>query len=247
MLSPTAVRKDDVIASDGIKTALTHTYKHWRAVLLTPPMDDEEDEQLHRCCETPLKNKSLENRDRPREEQGQTANRHGRFEDRSTQTASFVLNSARDGDMAPFQGLERNASSPCGAVDARTAFGAHCGTGGLASLTRAPGAPGGPRALFHGNAGFRPHFPALFEPVPDGTQNAEEDQGRPEEKEDEHDIGTSVEVQIGRKLREMGDHFQQEHLQLFTQRGQMGLFQLVTTLYNFLFLQERPQNARAQR
>lgn len=33
----------------------------------------------------------------------------------------------------------------------------------------------------------------------------------------------------------------------FTQRGQMGLFQLVTTLYNFLFPQERPQNARAQR
>lgn len=33
----------------------------------------------------------------------------------------------------------------------------------------------------------------------------------------------------------------------FTQRGQMGLFQLVTTLYNFLFPQERPPNARAHR
>ncbi|XP_016337419.1 BCL2 modifying factor 2 [Sinocyclocheilus anshuiensis] len=210
-------------------------------------MDDEEDEQLPHCCETPLRNKSSENRDGPRGEVGQTANRHGRFEDRSTQTARTVLNSARDGDMAPFQGLERDASSPCGAVDPRTAFGANCGTGGLVSLTMAPGAPEGPRALFHGNAVFRSHFPALFEPVPDGTQNAEEDGGTPEEKEDERDVGISVEIQIGRKLREMGDQFQQEHLQLFTQRGQMGLFQLVTTLYNFLFPQERPQNARAQR
>lgn len=68
-----------------------------------------------------------------------------------------------------------------------------------------------------GNAGFRAHFPALFEPVPDGVQNVEEreaDEGRPEEKEDERDVGVSVEIQIGRKLREMGDQFQQEHLQL---------------------------------
>uniref|UniRef100_A0A8C2BTF4 BCL2 modifying factor 2 n=1 Tax=Cyprinus carpio TaxID=7962 RepID=A0A8C2BTF4_CYPCA len=177
-------------------------------------MDDEEDEQLPHCCETPLRNKSSENRDGPRVEVGQTANRHGRFEDRSTQTARTVLNSARDRDMAPFQGLARDASSPCRSVDARTAFGANCGTGGLASLTIAPGAPEGPRALFHGNAGFRSHFPALFEPVPDGTQNTEEDEGRPEEKEDERDVGISVEIQIGRKLREMGDQFQLEHLQL---------------------------------
>ncbi len=65
-----------------------------------------------------------------------------------------------------------------------------------------------------GNAGFRAHFPALFEPVLDGTQNTEEDEGRPEEKADERDVGISVEIQIGRKLREMGDQFQQEHLQL---------------------------------
>lgn len=113
----------------------------------------------------------------------------------------------------------------------------------------ASGAPG-PRALFHGNAGFRAHFPALFEPVPDGVQNVEEreaDEGRPEEKEDERDMGISVEIQIGRKLREMGDQFQQEHLQMFTHRGQLGLFQLVTSIYNFLFPQEGAQNARAQR
>uniref|UniRef100_A0A8C2F9E7 BCL2 modifying factor 2 n=1 Tax=Cyprinus carpio TaxID=7962 RepID=A0A8C2F9E7_CYPCA len=177
-------------------------------------MDDEEDEQLPHCCETPLRNKSSENRDGRSGEVGKTANRHGRFKDRSTQTASSVLNSARDRDMAPFQGLARDASSPCRSVDARTAFGANCGTGGLASLTIAPGAPEGPRALFHGNAGFRAHFPALFEPVLDGTQNAEEDEGRPEEKEEERDVGISVEIQIGRKLREMGDQFQQDHLQL---------------------------------
>lgn len=113
---------------------------YFRAVLLTPPMDDEEDEQLPHCRETPLRNKSSENR---------AVNRHRRFEDRSTQTVSSVLNSVRDGDMAPFQGSGRNASSPCGSVDARTAFRAHCRSRGLASLTMASGAPG-PRALFHG-------------------------------------------------------------------------------------------------
>ncbi|XP_051732081.1 BCL2 modifying factor 2 [Ctenopharyngodon idella] len=208
-------------------------------------MDDEEDEQLPHCCETPLRNKSSENRDAHRG----AVNRHRRFEDRSTQTLSSVLNSVRNGDMAPFQGSGRDTSSPCGSVDARTAFRAHCGPRGLASLTMASGAPG-PRALFYGNAGFRAHFPALFEPVPDGVQNIEEreaDEGRAEEKDDERDMGISVEVQIGRKLREMGDQFQQEHLQLFTHRGRLGLFQLVTSIYNFLFPQEGPQNARAQR
>ncbi|XP_056125444.1 BCL2 modifying factor 2 [Rhinichthys klamathensis goyatoka] len=208
-------------------------------------MDDEEEEQLPRCCETPLRVKSSENGDAHR----RAVNRHRLFEDRSTQTVSSVLNSVRVGDMAPFQGSGRDTSSPCGAVDARTAFRAHCGSRGLASLTMAPGAPG-PRALFHGNAGFRAHFPALFEPVPDGVQNVEEreaDEARPEEKEDERDMGISVEIQIGRKLREMGDQFQQEHLQLFTHRGQLGLFQLVTSIYNFLFPQEGAQNARARR
>lgn len=118
---------------------------YFRAVLLTPPMDDEEDEQLPHCCETPLTNKSSENRDAHRG----AVNRNGRFEDRSTQTLSSVLNSVRDGDMAPFQGSGRDASSPCGSVDARTAFRAHCGPRGLASLTMASGAPG-PRALFYG-------------------------------------------------------------------------------------------------
>lgn len=113
---------------------------YFMADLLTPPMDDEEEEQLPRCCETPLRIKSSENG---------AVNRHTRFEDRSTQTLSSVLNSVRVGDMAPFQGSGRDTSSPCGAVDARTAFRAHCRSRGLASLSMASGAPG-PRALFHG-------------------------------------------------------------------------------------------------
>lgn len=67
------------------------------------------------------------------------------------------------------------------------------------------------------NAGFRAHFPALFEPVPDAAANSEESEvedRRPEDKDDEREAATSVEVQIGRKLREMGDHFQREHLHL---------------------------------
>ncbi|XP_051951781.1 uncharacterized protein LOC127621975 [Xyrauchen texanus] len=213
-------------------------------------MEDEEDEHLLLCCETPLRNKSPENRDASRR---QSTNRHGHFENRSTQTATSVQNSGRAGDMAPFQrSVAETSSTPCGNVNARSAFRANCGTGGLASITAAPGAPEEPRALFHGNAGFRAHFPALFEHDPDGAPNTERravDEMRQEEKEDECVEGISVEIQIGRKLREMGDQFQQDHLQLFTQhhRGQLGWFHLVTSLYNFLFPQGGPLNARAQR
>ncbi|XP_065112433.1 BCL2 modifying factor 2 [Paramisgurnus dabryanus] len=183
-------------------------------------MEDDEEEQLR---ESPLRNQSTENRVASR---GPIRSRHGRFENRSTQT----LNSARAGDMAPFQGWDRDALSHCGDMEVRTALRAHCE---IASVMAAPGEP---RALFHGNAGFRVHFPALFEPVPDGAPRLEE--GRVEERRpDDKDEENSVEIQIGRKLREMGDGFQHEHLQLFTrhQRGQLGLIQLVTTLYNFLF------------
>ncbi|XP_056619796.1 BCL2 modifying factor 2 [Triplophysa dalaica] len=203
-------------------------------------MEDDEEEQLPHSRETPLTNQSTENRDASR---GQTPTRQGRFENRSTQT----LNSARAGEMAPLQGSERGTASHCGDAEARTAFRGLCG---FASFATAPGVLEGPRALFHGNAGFRAHFPALFEPVPDAnSEESEVEERRTEDKDDEDEAGTSVEVQIGRKLREMGDHFQREHLQLFTQhqRDQMGWFQLVTSLYNFLFPQEGPQNVGAQR
>lgn len=44
----------------------------------------------------------------------------------------------------------------------------------------------------------------------------------------------------------MNNHFCFIFVQ-FTHRGQLGLFQLVTSIYNFLFPQEGAQNARAQR
>ncbi|KAI4801725.1 hypothetical protein KUCAC02_019601 [Chaenocephalus aceratus] len=52
-----------------------------------------------------------------------------------------------------------------------------------------------PRIPFPGNAGLRSHFPAQFEPM--------------------EDRGESVEAQIGRKLREIGDKFHQDHVELF--------------------------------
>ncbi|KAK3506637.1 hypothetical protein QTP70_011239 [Hemibagrus guttatus] len=44
----------------------------------------------------------------------------------------------------------------------------------------------------------------------------EQDEGKGEEREEDR---TSVEVRIGRKLREIGDHFQQEHMQLISVFG----------------------------
>lgn len=101
------------------------------------------------------------------------------------------------------------------------------------------------RPFFRGNAGLRWHFPALFEPTqgpggPEDEQDASQLEGDdveervvqvPEHREEEVEEGPrlgqrlgaaeeahmSVEVQIGRKLREIGDHFNQEQLQLFAQ------------------------------
>lgn len=87
---------------------------------------------------------------------------------------------------------------------------------------------------FHleGNAGFRAHFPALFEPVPDAnSEESEVEERRTEDKDDEHEAGTSVEVQIGRKLREMGDHFQREHLQLVRMTSDRFRFKCKHAIY----------------
>ena len=69
-----------------------------------------------------------------------------------------------------------------------------------------------------------PHFPATSEPNPpaareEGQEQEEADEGRPEGKEEDAPEGTSVEVQIGRKLREIGDQFQQEHLETVRKRA----------------------------
>ncbi|TKS76077.1 hypothetical protein D9C73_009762 [Collichthys lucidus] len=80
-----------------------------------------------------------------------------------------------------------------------------------------------PRIPFHGNAGLRSHFPAQFEPMEDRgegqIEEEEEEEGRGEEgdgmaEEPEEQAGVSVEAQIGRKLREIGDKFQQDHVEL---------------------------------
>ncbi|XP_067098249.1 BCL2 modifying factor 2 [Osmerus mordax] len=114
-----------------------------------------------------------------------------------------------------------------------------------------------PLRLFH--AGFRPHFPARFEPMEDrgerrnpGPEDEEdEEQDRREAEEEEHwraerpeeQAGISTEARIGRKLREIGDQFDQDHLHQFLrhQRDQLPIWMRLTmALYGFLFQREAP-------
>ena len=75
--------------------------------------------------------------------------------------------------------------------------------------------------LLLGNAGLRSHFPAQFEPMEDrGGRQIEEEEEDGGEGNDrmaaspQEQAGVSVEVQIGRKLREIGDQFHQEHVEM---------------------------------
>lgn len=74
-----------------------------------------------------------------------------------------------------------------------------------------------------GNAGLRSHFPAQFEPMEDrgGERQIEEEEEEGRGEEDDRmaegpveQAGVSVEAQIGRKLREIGDKFHQDHVEL---------------------------------
>lgn len=75
-----------------------------------------------------------------------------------------------------------------------------------------------------GNAGLRPHFPAQFEHMEDQGEIDQEEEGEEEGDRGQEDdrlaegpaeqAGMSVEVQIGRKLREIGDKFQQDHVEM---------------------------------
>lgn len=73
-----------------------------------------------------------------------------------------------------------------------------------------------------GNAGLRSHFPAQFEPMEDRGERQleeEEEEGRGHENDrvaegPADQAGVSVEAQIGRKLREIGDKFQEDHIEL---------------------------------
>ncbi|XP_041814541.1 BCL2 modifying factor 2 isoform X1 [Chelmon rostratus] len=106
-----------------------------------------------------------------------------------------------------------------------------------------------PRIPFHGNAGLRSHFPAQFEPMEDRGEiqiEEEEEEGRGEEDDrmaegPEEQAGVSVEVQIGRKLREIGDKFQQDHVELLMRHQRQNLpawMRLTMALFGFLFPRE---------
>ncbi|XP_032399029.1 BCL2 modifying factor 2 [Etheostoma spectabile] len=106
-----------------------------------------------------------------------------------------------------------------------------------------------PRIPFHGNAGLRSHFPAQFEPMEDRGERQieeEEEEGRVEEDDrmaerPEEQAGVSVEAQIGRKLREIGDKFQRDHVELFVRHQRQNLpawMRLTMALFGFLFPRE---------
>ncbi|XP_068199257.1 bcl-2-modifying factor-like [Antennarius striatus] len=111
-----------------------------------------------------------------------------------------------------------------------------------------------PRIPFHGNAGLRSHFPAHFEPMEDQgerqiEEEEEEEEGRGEEGDGmaaagpEEQAGVSAEAQIGRKLREIGDKFQQDHIELFMMHQRQNLpvwMRLTMALFGFLFPREAP-------
>ncbi|KAM6954009.1 bcl-2-modifying factor-like [Aplochiton taeniatus] len=106
-----------------------------------------------------------------------------------------------------------------------------------------------PSLFCHGTIGFRLHFPAQFEPTADRGERQEEEEEEEEEdgREEERravarpEGEASPEVRIGRKLREIGDHFHQEHVELFLrhQREQLPAWmRLTTALLDFLFPRE---------
>lgn len=111
-----------------------------------------------------------------------------------------------------------------------------------------------PRIPFHGSTGLRSHFPAHFEPMEDRgerrheeeEEEREEEEGRGEQDERmaeraEEQAGVSVEAQIGRKLREIGDRFQQDHVELFMRHQRENLpvwMRFTMALFGFLFPRE---------
>ncbi|KAB5517054.1 hypothetical protein PHYPO_G00185050 [Pangasianodon hypophthalmus] len=116
------------------------------------------------------------------------------------------------------------------------------GAVGLGFLSAPSGSADDSQALLHnliffpgGDSGFAARVPSASE---ESGEEEQQDEGKGEERDEDR---TSVEVQIGRKLREIGDHFQQEHMQLFMQyqRNRQPIWwRLATTLYDFLFPRE---------
>ncbi|KAL7872617.1 hypothetical protein SRHO_G00076000 [Serrasalmus rhombeus] len=213
-----------------------------------PLMEDEEEDLPlpSHCCGRPLEDRATTNR--------------------ATLIDNSTPSSGGGGRMPLLQTIPR-----CRATGSATA--PPCGTAGplhrplhstvgLGLVSSPTGSAEETRALLHsliffpeGDPGFAPHFPATSEPnLPaareEEQEQEEEGEGRPEGKEEDAQEGMSVEVQIGRKLREIGDQFQQEHLETFMQyqRGQLpGWWRLATTLYNLLFPREAIGPRGAQR
>ncbi|XP_037837594.1 BCL2 modifying factor 2 [Kryptolebias marmoratus] len=154
----------------------------------------------------------------------QTPFRDVKYEDRATQIAAGQALAAVTSAVATSQGHNNNSINtlPC-------------------RVRRQPHIP------LNGNAGL--HFLAPFEPMEDWGERQledeeEEDRGegndrmaeRPEEQP-----GVSVEVQIGRKLREIGDKFNQDHVELFRRHQRQNLpawMRLTMALFGFLFPRE---------
>ncbi|XP_057679490.1 BCL2 modifying factor 2 [Corythoichthys intestinalis] len=105
---------------------------------------------------------------------------------------------------------------------------------------------------FHGNAALPSHFPAQFEPMEDRGDRrvAMEEDGRRREEDDRmaerparQEAAVSMEVQIGQKLREIGDKFQQDHIDLYLRQQRQNLpvwMRLTMALLGFLFPRPPP-------
>lgn len=149
-----------------------------------------------------------------------------KYEDRATQIAAGQALTAVSAAVSTSQSYNNNSISvssvPC-------------------SLPRQPRIP------FLGNAGLRAHFPAQFEPMEDRGERQIEEEEEEEARGEQHgrmaerpedQVGVSVEVQIGRKLREIGDKFQHDHVELFMRHQRQNLpiwMRLTMALFGFLF------------
>ncbi|XP_061669034.1 BCL2 modifying factor 2 [Syngnathoides biaculeatus] len=103
------------------------------------------------------------------------------------------------------------------------------------------------RLPFHGNAALRSHFPAQFQPLEDrGARLApredgqEEEDGGPAEGPGRGRAGLSPEAQIGQKLREIGDKFQRDHVDLLLGQNLPTWMRLTMAALGFLFPRPRP-------
>nr|XP_049613948.1 BCL2 modifying factor 2 [Syngnathus scovelli] len=111
------------------------------------------------------------------------------------------------------------------------------------------------RGAFHGNAALRWRFPVELEdrgarPAAAATERERrrrrEGDDRMAERPGQREAALSVERQIGQKLREMGDKFQQDHIDVFLQQQRQNLpawMRLTMAVFGFLFFPRPPPAA----